>query len=213
MRERVQGRVRLAARTWPRGRPRPRFATLPAAARRWAQSLAADPGATDVAAIKSIEARTKHDVKAVEYWIRGELKLAWRPGRAARMGAFRLHLGGYQQSRYALMLKRARDCVRLPALGAIGELTDDARASATRTWACSRARTVRRRRRPPSARSSPTSPRASSASAGPRPGADPRQVERRGGQFQRPRGGAAVASTGRASAHASSDRSAWSPTP
>ena len=43
---------------------------LPAAAGVWAQSLASDPSATDVAAIKAIEARTKHDVKAVEYWIR-----------------------------------------------------------------------------------------------------------------------------------------------
>src|ERR1700735_3163069 len=43
---------------------------LPAAAGVWAQSPAADPTAADVPAIKSIEARTKHDVKAVELWIR-----------------------------------------------------------------------------------------------------------------------------------------------
>jgi adenylosuccinate lyase len=56
---------------------------LPAAAGVWAQSLASDPAATDVQAIKAIEGRTKHDVKAVEYWIRGELKL--RGARAAEL--------------------------------------------------------------------------------------------------------------------------------
>src|ERR1700677_2883553 len=50
------------------------LASLPAGARDWARSFAQDPSATDVLAIKHIESRTKHDVKAVEYWIRGELE-------------------------------------------------------------------------------------------------------------------------------------------
>src|ERR1700722_5472260 len=46
---------------------------LPEPARRMLTALAQDPRATDVAAIKRIESRTNHDVKAVEYWLRGEL--------------------------------------------------------------------------------------------------------------------------------------------
>jgi len=56
---------------------------LPAAAGVWAQTLASDPAATDVAAIKSIEVRTKHDVKAVEYWVRAELKLRGARARSS----------------------------------------------------------------------------------------------------------------------------------
>src|SRR5882757_1419701 len=50
------------------------LATLPRAARGWLEALAADPATTDVAAIKDIESRTNHDVKAVEYWIRAQLQ-------------------------------------------------------------------------------------------------------------------------------------------
>jgi adenylosuccinate lyase len=97
---------------------------LPAAAGAWAQSLASDPGATDVAAIKSIEARTKHDVKAVEYWIRGELKL--RGARAAQLEwvHFACTSEDINNLAYALMLKRARDSIVLPALETIGRFTD-----------------------------------------------------------------------------------------
>src|ERR1700691_830015 len=49
------------------------LAALPGDARRWLESFTKDPGAADVGAIKSIESRTKHDVKAVEYWIRAQL--------------------------------------------------------------------------------------------------------------------------------------------
>src|ERR1700678_580800 len=49
------------------------LARLPRAAADWLESLSKDPQATDVAAIKQIESRTNHDVKAVEYWIREQL--------------------------------------------------------------------------------------------------------------------------------------------
>ncbi len=52
----------------------PSLAPLGGAARAWLEAFAADPAGTDVAAIKAIEARTNHDVKAVEYWIRGQLQ-------------------------------------------------------------------------------------------------------------------------------------------
>src|ERR1700723_1991933 len=44
---------------------------LPLSARELLASLSKDPQATDVPAIKQIESRTNHDVKAVEYWLRG----------------------------------------------------------------------------------------------------------------------------------------------
>src|SRR5882757_5721927 len=49
------------------------LAKLPQAARDLLTVLAKAPDGTDVAAIKRIEARTNHDVKAVELWLRGEL--------------------------------------------------------------------------------------------------------------------------------------------
>jgi adenylosuccinate lyase len=96
---------------------------LPAAAGVWAQSLASDPAATDVQAIKAIEGRTKHDVKAVEYWIRGELKL--RGARAAELEW--VHFACTSEDinlAYALMLSKARDAILVPALGRIGALAD-----------------------------------------------------------------------------------------
>src|SRR6202011_2689282 len=50
------------------------LAALTSAARGLMSALAKDPSGTDVAAIKRIEARTNHDVKAVEIWLRSELK-------------------------------------------------------------------------------------------------------------------------------------------
>ena len=50
------------------------LAKLPLAARELLTTLAGNPQSTDVAAIKQIEARTNHDVKAVEYWLRAELQ-------------------------------------------------------------------------------------------------------------------------------------------
>src|ERR1700730_2497973 len=50
------------------------LAALPRDARLWLESLAKNPAGTDVLAIKGIESRTNHDVKAVEYWIRAQLQ-------------------------------------------------------------------------------------------------------------------------------------------
>jgi len=83
------------------------LASLPRAALDWLAQFAQDPATTDVAAIKDIESRTNHDVKAVEYWIRAQLQ--------AR-GAFPpqlewVHFGCTSEDinnlAYALMLKAA----------------------------------------------------------------------------------------------------------
>jgi adenylosuccinate lyase len=98
------------------------LAKLPRAAWDLLGALAKDPGGTDVAAIKQIEARTNHDVKAVEIWLRNELK-----SRGAAPAELEwLHFGCTSEDinnlAYALMLKSARTTVLLPMLDAIGEL-------------------------------------------------------------------------------------------
>jgi adenylosuccinate lyase len=97
---------------------------LPPAARDFLVSMSKDPAATDVAAIKEIESRTNHDVKAVEYWLRGELQS--RGADAAHLEW--LHFGCTSEDinnlAYALMLKNARTILLLPMLEALGSLLD-----------------------------------------------------------------------------------------
>ncbi len=127
MRERVRVECAwtLALATGPAAAP---LATLPASARAWLESLAADPSATDVPAIKQIEARTNHDVKAVEHWIRGQL--AAREATAAHLEW--VHFGCTSEDinnlAYALMLRAARARILLPELERIaGQLESAAR--------------------------------------------------------------------------------------
>jgi adenylosuccinate lyase len=123
----MRERVRVEC-TWllalARGPAAAALAGLPALARSWLESLAADPAATDVAAIKAVESRTKHDVKAVEIWIRSELKA--RGAGAAQLEW--VHFGCTSEDinnlAYALMLKSARAAVLRPMLAAIGALLD-----------------------------------------------------------------------------------------
>jgi adenylosuccinate lyase len=100
------------------------LAKLPQAARDLLALLAKDPDGTDVAAIKRIEARTNHDVKAVELWLRGELTA--RGAAAAELEW--LHFGCTSEDinnlAYALMLKRARATLLLPRIDAIGGVLD-----------------------------------------------------------------------------------------
>ncbi len=104
--------------------PAAALAALPPPARRWLEGFAADPAATDVPAIKAIETRTNHDVKAVEYWIRGELEA--RGASAAQLEW--VHFGCTSEDvnnlAYALMLQGARTTLLLPTLEAIGALLD-----------------------------------------------------------------------------------------
>jgi adenylosuccinate lyase len=97
---------------------------LPAAARNFLASMSKDPAASDVAAIKQIEARTNHDVKAVEIWLRGELQS--RGAHAAHLEW--LHFGCTSEDinnlAYALMLKNARSMLLLPMLETFSGLLD-----------------------------------------------------------------------------------------
>src|ERR1700728_3056498 len=100
------------------------LAKLPRAARDLLGTLSKDPAGTDVAAIKQIEARTNHDVKAVEIWLRTEL--AKRGAAAAELEW--LHFACTSEDinnlAYALMLKSARETVLLPMLKSLGSTLD-----------------------------------------------------------------------------------------
>jgi adenylosuccinate lyase len=96
------------------------MASLPAAARDWLSAMSADPAATDVDSIKQIEARTNHDVKAVEYWIRGRLESLGATSAQLEWVHFGCTSEDINNLAYALMLKHARSAVLLPALESLG---------------------------------------------------------------------------------------------
>jgi adenylosuccinate lyase len=97
-----------------------RLSSLPPAARQWLETLARDPSSTDVAAIKAIEARTNHDVKAVEYWIRTQLAAHGASPAHLEWVHFGCTSEDINNLAYALMLQAARATVLLPALTDIG---------------------------------------------------------------------------------------------
>ena len=101
------------------------FAQQPAAMRDWLNALAADAGSTDVGAIKQIESRTNHDVKAVEYWLRAQLKL--RGATAAQLEW--IHFGCTSEDinnlAYALMLADARKTVLTPQIARLCAALED----------------------------------------------------------------------------------------
>jgi adenylosuccinate lyase len=130
MRERVRVECAwfLALAAGPAG---PALAKLPRAARDLLVGLSKDPRGADVAAIKKIESRTNHDVKAVEIWLRGVL--AEQGASAAELEW--LHFGCTSEDinnlAYALMLNSARSTLLLPLLeGLVGQLDSLARRHA-----------------------------------------------------------------------------------
>jgi adenylosuccinate lyase len=107
------------------GPAREPLAALSGAAHEWLEAITHDPASVDVEAIKRIEARTNHDVKAVEYWLRGEL--AARGAAASQLEW--VHFGCTSEDinnlAYALMLKAARTRILLPRLDALGATLGD----------------------------------------------------------------------------------------
>ena len=73
-------------------------------------------GATDGAAVKTIEARTNHDVKAIEYFLKDRLAENAEVARVAEFIHFACTSEDINNVCHALMLKAARDDVMLPAL-------------------------------------------------------------------------------------------------
>ena len=96
------------------------LAKLPGAARDLLAALSDDPANTDVAAIKQIEARTNHDVKAVEIWLREQLKARGAAAAELEWLHFACTSEDINNLAYALMLERARETLLLPMLDAIG---------------------------------------------------------------------------------------------
>jgi adenylosuccinate lyase len=81
--------------------------------------LAAQFSENDAAAVKAIEARTNHDVKAIEYWLKDKLAGNAEVVRVAEFIHFACTSEDINNLCHALMLKQARDQVLLPALSQI----------------------------------------------------------------------------------------------
>ena len=107
------------------------IAKLPPAARELLVSLSKNPDGADVAAIKKIEARTNHDVKAVEIWLRGELTRHGAAAAELEWVHFACTSEDINNLAYALMLRSARATLLLPMLERIvGQLDSLARRHA-----------------------------------------------------------------------------------
>jgi adenylosuccinate lyase len=97
---------------------------LPDAAKELLESLATDPEAANVPAIKQIESRTNHDVKAVEYWLRNELQARGASPAHLEWMHFACTSEDINNLAYALMLRRARAKLLLPLLDDLGDKID-----------------------------------------------------------------------------------------
>jgi adenylosuccinate lyase len=92
---------------------------LPPGVRACAAGLAADPGADAAAAVKAIESRINHDVKAVEYHVRNALTAAGAAPRLLELVHFGCTSEDVNNLCYARLLAAARARVLLPALAAV----------------------------------------------------------------------------------------------
>ena len=81
---------------------------LSPAVRRRLRALAADPGEAAPAAVKIIERRINHDVKAVEYFVRDELKAAGATPAQLELVHFGCTSEDINNLSYARLLQRAR---------------------------------------------------------------------------------------------------------
>ncbi|GAA4013538.1 adenylosuccinate lyase [Actimicrobium antarcticum] len=93
--------------------------------------LASDFSETDAARIKAIEAVTNHDVKAVEYWLKEQVKDVPELVTASEFIHFACTSEDINNTSHGMMLKAARNEVVLPALQAvIAKLTELAHQNA-----------------------------------------------------------------------------------
>ena len=93
--------------------------------------IAANFTEADAASIKAIEAVTNHDVKAVEYWLKNQVKNVPELLAASEFIHFACTSEDINNTSHGMMLKAARDSVMLPALHSlIGRLTKLAHANA-----------------------------------------------------------------------------------
>jgi adenylosuccinate lyase len=93
--------------------------------------IAAGFDESDAARIKEIEAVTNHDVKAVEYWLKEQVKDVPELVAASEFIHFGCTSEDINNTSHGMMLKAARDTVMLPALQAIvARLTEIAHTNA-----------------------------------------------------------------------------------
>ena len=93
--------------------------------------MAANFSEQDAARIKEIEAVTNHDVKAVEYWLKEQVKDVPELVAASEFIHFACTSEDINNTSHGMMLKAARDGVLLPALqGIITKLTEIAHTNA-----------------------------------------------------------------------------------
>lgn len=91
-------------------------------------ALVTDFSERDGEAVKLIEARTNHDVKAVEYWLRNQLTENAEIGRIEQFIHFACTSEDINNLSHGLMLMHSRDDIMLPALdNIIGRLVRLAR--------------------------------------------------------------------------------------
>ena len=93
--------------------------------------IAAGFDEADAARIKEIEAVTNHDVKAVEYWLKEQVKDVPELVAASEFIHFGCTSEDINNTSHGMMLKAARDTVMLPSLNAIiAKLTEIAHTNA-----------------------------------------------------------------------------------
>ena len=91
-------------------------AALPPQVAERAQTLARDPGPAAAAEVKQIEARIKHDVKAVEYFVREQLAAAGARTETLELVHFGCTSEDINNLSYARLLMQARAQVLVPEL-------------------------------------------------------------------------------------------------
>jgi len=101
---------------------------LPAPVRAGAEALAAAPPADCCERVKAIEARTNHDVKAVEYYVRETLAAAGADAATLEL----VHFGCTSEDINNVAYARLLDGARRTMLGALDALIDALRADARR---------------------------------------------------------------------------------
>jgi adenylosuccinate lyase len=103
-------------------------ATISDTVRSEAAGLAADPGAAAAAAVKLIEQRINHDVKAVEYYVRERLGAAGATPATLELVHFGCTSEDLNNLCYARLLRAAREQVLVPEVGrllqALGEFAE-----------------------------------------------------------------------------------------
>ena len=83
------------------------------------RSLADDPGDTCAVTVKTIEKRINHDVKAVEYFVRDELRVSGASAAQLELVHFGCTSEDINNLSYARLLLQAREQVLLPAIDAL----------------------------------------------------------------------------------------------